>query len=106
MIHARARMDHVFNRIILMVYGLTIDNKVLVLRSKEMREINPDEAVNTDPADFYLDHEAAQRLLDDLWNMGLRPSDIGTVGHLKAVERHLEDMRKIAFSFLNRVGVE
>jgi hypothetical protein len=34
--------------------------------------------------------EAAQRLLDDLWDAGYRPSDVGTAGHLAAVQKHLD----------------
>jgi hypothetical protein len=33
-------------------------------------------------------------------NVGVRPSDIGTPGHLAATTKHLEDMRTIAFAAL------
>jgi hypothetical protein len=36
-------------------------------------------------------------LMDSLWALGIRPSDIGTPGHLAATQKHLEDMRKLAF---------
>jgi len=39
--------------------------------------------------------DAAQNLMNDLWNAGVRPKEIGTVGHLQATERHLNDMRVI-----------
>src|SRR5688572_18998804 len=42
-----------------------------------------------------LTKEAAQRLMDTLWNAGLRPRDIGTAGHLSATQAHLNDMRRI-----------
>lgn len=43
----------------------------------------------------------AQALMDDLWACGLRPSEgTGSAGSLAATERHLLDMRKIAFGFL------
>lgn len=41
-----------------------------------------------------------QSLMDELWNIGVRPKDIGTAGHLAATKEHLEDMRAIAFSKL------
>lgn len=51
---------------------------------------------------FVIDNEAAQVLMDDLWNAGLRPTEgTGSAGSLKATERHLEDMRKIAFKSLS-----
>ncbi len=36
-----------------------------------------------------------QSLLDELWRLGFRPSDIGTAGHLKATQAHLGDMRAL-----------
>lgn len=47
-----------------------------------------------------IEYKAAQALLDSLWSAGLRPKDVGTAGQLGATERHLEDMRKIAFAKL------
>jgi hypothetical protein len=45
---------------------------------------------------FSLSMQQAQTLMDDLWNCGLRPTEgTGSAGALKAVERHLDDMRKI-----------
>ena len=48
-----------------------------------------------------LDIEAAQKLMDELWQCGLRPSEgTGSAGSLKATENHLDDMRKIVFNTL------
>jgi hypothetical protein len=59
-----------------------------------------DNAVLVEPF-LKLTREAAQTLLDDLWHCGLRPSDgTGSVGQLQATEKHLEDMRRIAFQFI------
>ena len=45
--------------------------------------------------------KAAQVLMDDLWNSGLRPTgDFGSVGSLRATENHLRDMRTIVFKHL------
>lgn len=45
-------------------------------------------------------HEA-QQLLDELWAAGIRPSqEFGSTGQIGAVQRHLEDMRAIAFAAL------
>lgn len=42
--------------------------------------------------------EDAQRLMDELWRCGLRPTEgTGSAGALAAVERHLEDMRRLVF---------
>lgn len=47
---------------------------------------------------FSLPPNAAQMLMDELWNCGLRPSEgSGSAGQLASVQKHLEDMRAIAF---------
>lgn len=57
----------------------------------------------TDPGGLHetgtFTREDAQLLMDDLWHCGIRPSSgIGNAGQLAATEKHLGDMRKIAFS--------
>lgn len=45
--------------------------------------------------------QAAQQLMDELWQCGLRPSEgTGSAGSLKATENHLKDMQKIVFKQL------
>ena len=49
----------------------------------------------------------AQRLLDELWDCGLRPSEgTGSAGSRRATEKHLTDMQRIAFMLLERPNVE
>jgi hypothetical protein len=43
-----------------------------------------------------------QALMDELWNAGIRPSEQGSPGQLKATERHLEDMRALTFKLIDR----
>lgn len=43
----------------------------------------------------------AQQLLDELWRIGIRPSqEQGSVGQSAAMQKHLDDMRTIAFHTL------
>jgi hypothetical protein len=43
----------------------------------------------------------AQLLIDALWQVGLRPTEgTGSAGSLAATEKHLQDMRTIAFGSL------
>ena len=43
-----------------------------------------------------ISRESAQELMDDLYSIGIRPTDAaGTAGGMKATENHLNDMRKI-----------
>ena len=52
-----------------------------------------------------LEEDQAQQLMDALWAGGLRPTEgHGSAGQIGAVERHLEDMRKIVFeAFLSKL---
>jgi hypothetical protein len=48
---------------------------------------------------------AAQRVMDELWRCGLRPSEgTGSAGSLAATERHLGDMQRIAYHLLKLPG--
>lgn len=48
---------------------------------------------------FQLSNRNAQALMDQLWQCGVRPTEgKGSAGQLKAVEYHLEDMRKLVFN--------
>lgn len=49
----------------------------------------------------------AQQLMDELWRVGLRPTDgTGSAGSLAATERHLADMKAIAMGTLGKLGVK
>jgi len=50
------------------------------------------------PPSLVMPHDAAQRLMDELWHQGCRPSQaVGSVGQLESVKYHLEDMRRLVF---------
>lgn len=54
-----------------------------------------------DPS-LILSMESAQRLMDDLYNCGIRPTDAGeSVGALSATKFHLEDTRKLLEQILD-----
>ncbi len=57
-----------------------------------------------DPINHFLriNKPEAQKLMDDLWDCGLRPSEgSGSAGSLRKTEEHLKDMRKIVFTKLS-----
>lgn len=59
-----------------------------------------DDALVSEPS-ISLSEITAQRLMDQLWNCGFRPTEgSGSAGALAATQKHLDDMRKIAFSGL------
>jgi len=56
------------------------------------------------PSFLELDQNMAQKLMDDLWDCGLRPTEgTGSAGAMAAVENHLNDLRKITFA---TIGIE
>ena len=67
-----------------------------------IKRVNSEEAANLEhrPA-FRLLRDEAQELMDQLWYVGIRPTEgTGSTGSLAATQKHLEDMRKIAFNQL------
>lgn len=51
-----------------------------------------------------LSKDAAQELMDNLWQCGLRPSEgSGSAGALAATQKHLDDMRRVSFDLLDKV---
>ncbi len=65
-------------------------------------EIQTEETIGRlNPPFMSLPTEAAQALMDELWSVGLRPSEgTGSAGSLAATERHLTDMKTIAWHAL------
>jgi len=50
------------------------------------------------PPAIEMTNEDAQRLMDELYNAGIRPTEgVGSPGQVKALQDHLADMRKIVF---------
>jgi len=71
-----------------------------VVGAVEMLEVNLGATLNYDVyPTFQLSNRNAQALMEQLWQCGIRPSEgKGSAGQLKAVEYHLEDMRKLVFN--------
>jgi len=46
------------------------------------------------PPTLELSPDALQYIMNDLWNMGFRPTnEVGTSGHLGAMKEHIKDLR-------------
>lgn len=58
--------------------------------------VEPDEAMPGDST-LSLTREDAQLLMDDLYRIGIRPSEVGSVGQISAMQNHLNDMRQLIF---------
>ena len=71
-----------------------VGDKIGAVESVNILEVLPGE--ESMPS-LYLDDESCLELLQSLWNQGYRPANYLDESAQKA---HLEDMRKIAFKFL------
>lgn len=50
------------------------------------------------PPSLSLSREAAQDLMNRMWQLGIRPLDgEGTLAHVGAMQEHIEDLRRVAF---------
>lgn len=93
-------------------YGRGVEIRVVEINhdGDVIAEAKPLEFVAVDPSDLgqatpeaapalMLRYDAAQSLFDELWQQGYRPArgDVSP-GHIKATEKHLEDMRAIVFA--------
>lgn len=66
--------------------------------AKPLEFVEHKEGEASGPPLISLSMTAAQHLMDRLWICGLRPSEgTGSAGALAAVERHLDDMRRLVF---------
>jgi len=72
------------------------NGKFFVAEPLVMTERSPYESDYGSGPTIQLEKHAAQKLIDDLWDCGLRPSEgSGSAGQLAAVQNHLADMRKL-----------
>lgn len=73
-----------------------IGNRLRFIKPVEL-EVKQELGILDEPF-MTLEIDAAQQLMDSLWDCGLRPSEgSGSAGALAATQKHLEDMRKLVF---------
>lgn len=99
-IHAR-RQPFMGNRIDLLLIIRDVSNGVEKLSIAQPLTLTPmpaaDDYVEPRPT-VSLQPHAAQQLMDELWQCGLRPTEgTGSAGSLAATERHLADLQKLVF---------
>lgn len=83
-------------------YGVLREGEWWVAQPIELKPLQP--GLTAEPT-LTLSGDAAQRLMDELWNIGIRPTEgTGSAGSLAATERHLADMRRIALEALEKHG--
>jgi hypothetical protein len=101
MIHTmQLRVERSYASDSLNVYGRVpiFGGPVVVVDSFTTREVAEGERVRPFA---YLEDSAAQRLMDDLWNAGLRPTEgKGSAGQLAATEAHLRTLQDLTKQIL------
>ncbi len=99
----RARRDNFFNDGVDLFFSVVFDaggpRSVYRAAPIVFSKIDPttDHMIERGP-DLHMSRNSAQALMDELWHVGLRPTEgTGSAGSLAATERHLADMRAIVF---------
>lgn len=78
-------------------------DEIGVARELVFERVPADQRAYTAPATI-IRYDEAQQLIDELWRVGLRPSEgTGTAGSLRQAEDHIASLKAIAFKL---VGVE
>jgi hypothetical protein len=93
------RREHFFGDDISVFLWRRSDHTTAVAQPVVFRALTPEEmgTIQQEPA-LRIDRDAAQQLMDELWHVGLRPTEgSGSAGSLAATERHLADMRHLVF---------
>jgi len=89
-------------------YGLAEGVDIFIFnKDKILSEVKFEEfptAIMPRPS-FFINKENTQNLIDQLWNMGFRPSGIKNKDiAMNAMDKHIEDLRRIAFKLLKIEG--
>lgn len=71
---------------------------IALAESLVLRTLTENDLSLVQPETMRLRPDEAQFFMDELWRVGIRPTEgAGSVGQLAATERHLEDLRKLVF---------
>lgn len=78
--------------------------RIAIAREVVFEDCKPEEWMCEIPRAMEIAPDEAQQFVDELWRVGIRPTEgTGSSGMLGATQRHLEDMRSIAFA---KTGVQ
>lgn len=74
--------------------------KEVIFETVDIEELGVYEKVGP----FVISMESGQKLMDDLWNAGVRPTDSRDKSDIiQAKNEHIQDLRKIIFDFMTRL---
>ncbi len=94
-----ARRDAIWGDAIeLFAYSISPDTMRGVAQPTVFKMLTREEEIQEPRPWAVFDKESVQRLMDELWHAGFRPTEgSGSAGSLAATERHLADMRALVF---------
>lgn len=91
-----ARREHFSRRVGLYIGVMQGDRVTAVAESLQFKTVEDGEIVPVPTMQLHMDD--AQRLIDSLWDAGLRPTEgAGSAGAMAATQQHLQDMRRLVF---------
>lgn len=93
----RLRHGAIFgNQIQLFLAQRLEDGRIAVPEPLTLKIIEPSACYSSDQPLFSLDPTEAQRLMDELWHLGIRPTEgHGSTGQLAATEKHLNHLERL-----------
>lgn len=72
------------------------DGRIALPQPMMLTIIDPTQAIPEENPLVSFDPTEAQRLMDDLWNLGIRPTEgHGSTGQLAATEKHLNHLERL-----------
>ncbi len=84
--------------------GGPLGSDIGVARELIFDRLADDSSAHYTPPVTVIRHDEAQQLMDELWRVGVRPSEgTGSAGSLRQAEAHIASLRAIAFKL---AGVE
>lgn len=93
----RLQREAIFNdRIGLHMAQRLPDGHIAIAHPFTFTSYPPDEILPRSEPIFSIDPTEAQHLMDELWHLGIRPTEgHGSTGQLAAVEMHRDDLRQM-----------
>jgi hypothetical protein len=100
-VHAERNFTYGPEHVAIHIFNKGKDGQITAFVKEIVTEVvTPEEPCIYDDPALLLRMDACQILMDDLWNIGVRPSHESSIGVGKAQESHLADLRKIVFKTL------
>ena len=72
--------------------------RLAIAKPLELQQVQEFMSAEHLPPTLSLEPDEAQQFMDELWHIGIRPSEgSGSAGQMTATLRHMEDMRSLVF---------